>query len=114
MRNRAHLKKYAWLSLPSPRNLAVTFRPGKGGEKSIKIKEIKMGEEKLTLVTRKKSASILLKNKTTSSHKVIYFKRNKLCKIRLCIFFPMLVEKIELGNKNNIHSSNDNIIPPPK
>ena len=49
----------------------------------------------LTFVTRKRSVFIFLKTKTTSSHKVIYFKRNKLYKIWLCIFFPMLVENIE-------------------
>ena len=56
----------------------------------------KKGEGKLTFVTWKKGVSIFLKNKTTSSHKVIYFKRNKLYKIRLCLFSPMLVENIEV------------------
>ena len=51
-------------SLSSPRNyLALTVRPGKGGEKSMKIKEIKKGEGKLTFAAWKKSVSIVLKNK---------------------------------------------------
>ena len=54
-----------------------------------------------------------LKTKITNSHKVIYSKKNKLYKIRLCIFFPVCRKHWILSNKNNIHSSNDNIITPP-
>ena len=80
-------KIYKALSLPSPRNLAVTVRI----EKCIEIKEIKRGKGSLLLLPERKVCLYFFKTKTTVSHKVIYFKRNKLYKIRLCIFFPMLV-----------------------
>ena len=56
---------------------------------------IKKEKGELTFVTWKKSVFMFLKNKTTSSDKVIYFKRNKLYKTQLYKFFPMLVENIE-------------------
>ena len=90
------MTNFTYLSLANPRNLAVTVRLSKGIKKCIKNKWDKKSEvEKLTFVTWRRSMSIFLKNKTTSSHKVIYFKRNKLYKIRLCIFSPMLVENVE-------------------
>ena len=98
------------LSLSSPRNLVVTVRLDEGREKSIKIKDIKREKGSLLFLPERKVYLYFLKTKTTNFHKVINFKRNKLYKIRLCIFFPMLVENIELDNKNYIHSSNDNII----
>ena len=48
MRNRAQFNKYARLYLCPPYYLVVTVRPGKGREKSIKIKAIKNGQGKLT------------------------------------------------------------------
>ena len=81
------------LSLLSPRNLAVT--PGEGVEKYIKIKKIKKGKGKAYFVSEREKCLYFLTTITSSSHKVIHFKRNKLYRIQLCIFSPMLVENIE-------------------
>ena len=58
-----------------------------------------MNEENLLLLPERDACLYFLKTKTTSSHKVIYFKKNKLYKIRLCIFSPMLVENTEFKLK---------------
>ena len=85
-------------SLPS---LQVPLWPGvvaanaKGREKYKNKGDKKGGKGRLLLFPEIKVCLYFLKSKTTSFHKVIYFKRNKLYKIRLCIFFPMLVENIE-------------------
>ena len=50
---------------------------------------------KLVLLSKRKESLYFLKTKTTSSYKLIYLKRNKLTKIWLCIFSPVLVENIE-------------------
>ena len=50
---------------------AVTVTPSKGGEKSIKIKEIKKGKGSLPLLPERKVCLYFLKTKTTSSQKVI-------------------------------------------
>ena len=52
-------------------------------------------EGKAYFVSEREECLFSLKTKTTISYKVIYFKRNKLYKIRLCIFSSMLVENIE-------------------
>ena len=62
----------------------------------MKIKEIKRENGSLLLLPERKVCLYFFKTKTTSSHKVIHFKRNKLYKVRLCIFSPMLVENIEV------------------
>ena len=59
----------------------------------------KRGKGNLLLLPESEACLYFLKIKTTSFHKVIYFKKNKLYKIQLRIFFPMFVENIELGNK---------------
>ena len=65
-------------------------------EKCIKDKVDKKGDwECYILLPEREECLYILKTKTTSSHKVIYFKRNKLYKIWLCKFFPVLVENIE-------------------
>ena len=64
--------------------LAVTVRLGEGGEKSIKNK----GDKK------RESVSIFLKNKNKFPQNNL-FQENKLYKIQLYIFFPMLVEIIK-------------------
>ena len=66
------------------------------GEEKIKIKRIKKrGGRKAYFCYPKNVCLYFLKTKTTSFHKVIYFKKNNLYKIRLCIFFPMVGENIE-------------------
>ena len=49
----------------------------------------------VTLLPEREEGVYFLKAKGTSSHKVIYSKINKLYKIQLRIFFPMLVENSE-------------------
>ena len=84
------------LSLPSPRNPVVTVRLGEEEEKRLRNKVYKKrGMGIITFASEREVRPNFLKTKTTGSHKVIYFQKNKLYKIWLCICFPMLVENIE-------------------
>ena len=67
----------------------------RGREKYKDKGDKKEGKRSLLLLPERKMCLYFLKTKTTSSHKVIHFKRNKLYKIWLCIFSPVLVENIE-------------------
>ena len=70
----------------------------------------KRNKGSLLLLPERKVCLHSLKTKTTSSHKIIYIKRNNLGKTGFAYFSQCLSKTLNKVTKNNIHSTNDNII----